>query len=174
MPNMNLDISNFEAIVDDRGNILGIVGPSGNPTYFSRAAASTGVARAITGTSQQQIFAGTVPGGSLGPNGFLRLSGQISCTNNANAKTLGLYIGGTLITTFALASMAGFAFDIFVRARGNRNSQVVQGNVLGNSATLTSAIDMSLEQLVELRMTQATGTDTTTLEGCSLEIVPAT
>jgi hypothetical protein len=170
--NHRVKMPDLEAIVDGKGYIIGLSSSQGE-VYFGRVLDSSGVSKQITGTSQQSLMSVTVPGGAMGTNGQLRISAQLSVTNNANAKSLGVYANGTLIgTAYALASMAGFAMTMSLRNRGSQNAQVAQMLPNGSSATVTAAIDFSQDVAIELRMTQATGSDTTTLEGYTLEIMP--
>lgn len=183
MPNTRMNMADFEAIVDERGTLIGIIGSNGQTTFFRRTVLATAVAKSITGTAQQQMFAAVVPAGSMGPNGFLRLFGNATCTVNAtpNAKVFRVYMNNTLVCSFPVeTSAASMNFDIYIRNRGHAGSQVIRGSgtdvgqvLITSVNTQTAAIDTSKEILLEVRMTHTLGTDTTTLESCSLELSPS-
>lgn len=140
--------------------------------------AQSAVPASVTGTSTPTTLASiTVPAGALGPNGCLRITTQWSYTNNANAKSCGITFGGVSFMSSGTASTAGLQYQTNIRNRGASNSQVGYGAGAGAAFTatgvvpVTSAIDTTQAQVLNLLGTLGTSTDTLTLEGCTVEIL---
>ena len=95
-----------------------------------------------------------LPAGSLGPNGYLKLSTQISCTDSAGTKTIWFRINGTnvLATVFA----AGNSSAKYEQWFWNRNSESANAYQNGNTALGPSAagvINTSINTALPLTIT---------------------
>lgn len=122
-----------------------------------------------------------LPGGLLGPTGWLRWSILWSCTNNANTKTLKVRLAGTTlaqqaVTTQAAARMSGWL--------ANRNSESVQafGQATTGLATdegtstgsiTQTAIDTTVNQTLDLAGLLANVGDTLSIEAYLIEVFPS-
>lgn len=139
--------------------------------------AQLAVAASVTGTVTETVLATiAIPAGLMGVNGMLRITPLWSVTNNANAKTLMVRLGGTSISTAGAASQATYQNLIILRNRGVANSQVSPvtastGNGFNGSAAATFAIDTSVAQNLTLTGTLGNAADTITLEGYTVEIL---
>lgn len=152
----------------------------GNPRLAARSAglpyplaAITTAQTAVTGsTSETNLHTAiTVPAGALGANGELRLSGALTMTNNANAKTLRVKYGGTTFATAALASGAGYRFEAVIK---NRNSAAAQNGGLSGSGLLdsvTGTVNTANALDVQLTMELADAGDSVTLQDLSVDLV---
>lgn len=125
----------------------------------------------------------TIPAGAMGSNGVLRGVYMVSCTNNANVKTVRLRlggIGGTIFKTDNLASAPEGTFYFQLANRGASNSQVGMGT--GNpsaggwgtngAALVTGAIDTSAATTIVITGQKATAGDTLTLDSHLVEMIP--
>lgn len=142
------------------------------------------VAASITGTTVESTLASiAVPGGLLGPNGFLRLVEFWSYTNNANTKTLRARLGGQQIHGKAESTSLSVRYTSFLAARGNEAQQLAfaatgsTGPGLADNSTSTSAfsvltVNAAVDQVLTLTAQLANAGDTATLEGYILEIMP--
>jgi len=118
----------------------------------------------------------TIPAGLMGANGKLKIYPLWSTTNNANAKTLRLNIGGLLCTTMVSQNVPNNSGLLIIR---NINSESVQkcssglvagiGSSAGSIAVLT--IDTSAATTITITGQLAVGTDTMTLEDLFVEVV---
>lgn len=134
-------------------------------------------------TAEQIIGSVRVPPGLLPLNGRLRISGMISMTNNANAKTAQIRVdgvGGTLLLQSpALASNANWNFVCEIGLRGDGVTQISSGEGatggLGLSTTAYRTYSTKNYQTNELEYvvtcTKATGTDAMTLESLLVQLV---
>lgn len=52
-----------------------------------------------SGSTENTVLTFTIPGGQMGPNGYLKIYAHVSHTSNTNYKTVKVYINGTLIGT---------------------------------------------------------------------------
>jgi hypothetical protein len=119
----------------------------------------------------------TVPGGMLGPNGFIRLYAMFSYPATANAKTFRLQHNGV---TMFFNDNGGSASAIQTLWGGitirNKNSQSVQvghpAYGASSSARVAGAVDTTVDST--LTITAATvAPDVVTLESYTVEIVPS-
>lgn len=143
-------------------------------------ARSAGSAAGPSDTNENIVGTITLP--KIGPNGMIRLSCQVSCTNNANAKTFRVRlggIGGTIHGEVALASTTGGTFVTTIR---NQNSVSAQKAFM-HGATNVGAIkvwgetsntqDTDAAPTLVVTLLKATGGDTFTLENFTAEVFPS-
>lgn len=133
--------------------------------------AYTGVTSAIVGPSL------SIPGGTLGPNGVLRVTSLWNLLNNADAKTSLITFGGTTISNCSLASVGSLQTQTLLYNRGSSaiNASIAAGNVtgLGGSAGVVNqtAINTAAAQTLALGATMATATDYIELSGYLVEVL---
>jgi hypothetical protein len=162
---------NPQFIYDDvLGRVIGIRHPGGQEEYFGlygatsglrppatlgswRAIAASAVAASVTGTTSETTLATiTIPGGSMGANGFVRVTSLWSYTNSANNKIVRARFGGTAVASNTLTTTASAPLNFTI---GNRNSQSSQvaGVATGlvnttanavNTPTINTANDVAL------------------------------
>lgn len=122
----------------------------------------------------------TVPAGSMGPNGVLRITSVWSVTNNANVKTARIRLGGPAGTIYAAPALASMVSLHDVRTIMNRNSESSQIGGNGGTASygvttnsvVTSAIDTSAATTIVFTAQKATGADVMILESYIVELIP--
>ena len=169
MSNNRMRMENIEAIVDGSGNIIGVNSPQGD-VFFARALGNIAPVTHTGTTAKTKLGSIVIPGGSLGPNGIVRVTPYFTFTNNANAKTLAYEIGGVSLASLSRASVAVDANILSLKNRGNQNQQV---SALGASVLNALTLDMSVDKTLDIFMTLGTGTDTCTFYGALVEVVPA-
>lgn len=141
-------------------------------TYAGTVAAHTGT------TSVTTIKTVTIPGGAMGPNGFVRISTSHSNTPNANNKQLVGYFGGTggiLIDNRTVTTTGYSTKNFMIRNRGSESSQIAtQANinsVEGNTAgAATGTVDTSADVDIVFRVNLSDAGDTVTLEHYVVEV----
>lgn len=123
----------------------------------------------------------TVPGGSMGLNGSLRVFAKWSHIGNTNTKTETLKFGTSQLNggrTSVSATSLSFREQIATTNRGVLNKQLVDGSWGGglgtnNTSLPESAIDTSIDQVVSAQGTLTTAnTDYIVFEGFIIEILP--
>jgi len=122
----------------------------------------------------------TVPGGLLGTNGSLEISGLLSAgANNANGKNARIRFGGTIFSNVSLASALSFMLSapIVIANRNSASSQigttVGSSIVSGSSGSLpTGAIDTSADQSLTFTLQLGNGTDTVSWERILVKACP--
>jgi hypothetical protein len=162
------------------GTVTYALGPAEASQFGVRVVQQSGVAVSGAADTNENILATIpIPAGLMGVNGSLRVTTIWSVTNNANAKTARVRlggIGGTAFWTVALASVLSGKGLCVVMNRGAQNSQVAADpNVIGLAtsavAVTTGAIDTSVAQDLVITGQKATGGDTMTLEAYCVEVV---
>lgn len=132
-------------------------------------------------TSEQTVFTFRIPPSVLGQNFRCQLSGKVSMTNSANAKTLQCRVNGLTGTLFhqspALASLADYNFIAeFAGAGDSANLKGFGAGSAGGVGTSTTAYTslalayQSVENEVIVSVTKATGTETMKLESLIVNI----
>lgn len=139
----------------------------------------------MTGTLKQTIYSGVVHGGSMGRNGSLKIYMRAGVNNSASAKIFEVAFGGVAFAGFNAVYMATFGAMLLI---SNKNDERVQqrasttgsGLFLGSGACnasndvwTTSAIDTALDQLLEIKVNKALGTETAFLDSILVELVPS-
>lgn len=143
-------------------------------TSQTSGVAVTGSNSAYTGdTTIRTAISITLPGGSLGPNGSIRLYTNISTNNTAGAKTMTPALGATNLQVISSTTSLNNSGFILV---SNRNSQILQrSSTIGNASfggTNYPAIDTSIDQAITLKLTLAVATDVLVLEDYLIELIP--
>lgn len=123
-------------------------------------------------TNENTLRSFTLPGGILGPNGWLECSTGWATTNGADDKILRVKLASTNYMAATVTTVATI-FNLTMIA--NRNSQSAQtifwpsNNVFaygsGTVAATTGTVDTSSDQTVSFTCQKETGTDTCTLNG---------
>jgi hypothetical protein len=136
--------------------------------------------RVTTGLlTEETLLTATLPGGCMGPNGFLRISTLAGATDNANSKTFRVKLGGTNVMS-TISGVSGASGIRRVTQVQNRGSQSAQVNLATTSATdpgkttagiseysVNTAADFTLE--VSVILTNAA--DFVSLEAITVEAV---
>lgn len=142
-----------------------------------RRIAHSSVAIAHTGTTAETTLATVViPGGSMGPNGILRVTTLWSYPTSANAKTLRAKLGGTAFLEVAASTTVSFQGFTLIR---NRNSQAIQvgapkahaqggAGVTAQSGT-TGTVDTSVDQNLVFSGQLGSAAETLTFESYLIE-----
>lgn len=81
--------------------------------------------QAVEAGRQAMLY--TIPAATLGANGGLQFEIGVRCTNSANAKSVGLRFGTTLVIGPSAASQTGFTVTGYLRALGATNRQISGG-----------------------------------------------
>ena len=160
------------AMTNSAGNELRL-----EPYLLARSAGSVA---GPADTAENIVATITVP--KIGPNGMIRLSCQVSCTNNANAKTFRVRlggIGGTIHAEVALASTTGGTFVTTIR---NQNSVSAQKAFMHGATNVgvikvwgetSNTQDTDAAPTLVVTLLKATGGDTFTLENFTAEVFPS-
>ena len=155
--------------------------PNANTLTLVSATSSTG-AGTMAGTGKQIIYSGIVPGRSIGMNGSLKIYIRTGVNYSANAKTFELAFGGIAFAVYNAMNIASTEMMLLIT---NKNSETVQQKATGsgmfsNSGAYntgntwgTASIDTTTDQLVEIRVTKASGIETAFLDSILVEITPS-
>lgn len=132
---------------------------------------------AYTGvTTKQTLFAPTLPGGSMGANGSLRLFQRWNWNNSAGTKTPAFDFGGTQIVSVARTTTLSDEWFYMFSNRGAQNKQITFNAVIpaiGSAINFSSTtIDTSADKLANHTMTLDTATDYGILESSFIEVIP--
>jgi len=161
-----------------------LVDETGNPmsVYVIPAGGQSGVAVPLTGTtSETALVSVTIPAGSLGANGSIRITALLSYTNSANNKTIRVRFGDTLSgTVFAQSTLTTTTATRLTLTIHNRNSAasqiggLVNGSLGGTaSANITGAIDTTASQTLTISGQLASSGENITLESYVVETLYA-
>lgn len=140
----------------------------------------SGLSVSANSTTKESLVSITIPAGLIGANGHLEVTHFWSFTNSANTKTFTVELGGTAF--FNVAHTANAIFLPPPTCIWNNNSETSQiafaatnGNstVATSTAATTASLDTTLSQVLTITGTKATGTETITLAGYTVELVRA-
>ncbi len=141
--------------------------------------AQSGVAVPLTGgTSETALATVAMPGGTMGPNGNIRITTLWSMTNNANNKTARVRLGGVSGDQVLAAGLTSQASAQIQRTVWNRNSEASQvswvaataNSYTASTATgFTATVNTANAQDIVISGQLANGADTMTLEGYLIE-----
>lgn len=133
-------------------------------------------------TSEDILASIAIPANTIGASGLLRLAALLSFTNNANAKTVRVRLGGltgtVLFTSGGLTNLAGLQLNCTFWNRSVPNVQVASasglttGNLVVGAAQATALIDTRIDQTLVITGQKATAGDTCTLESYLAEVIP--
>lgn len=146
-----------------------------------RSLALSSVEAALTGTTTETVLATiSIPGGTIGANGALRVTSLWSYPNNVNTKTLRVRLGGLASTAALIAATATTTAAVEIqRTLRNRNSQSAQvcfqaSNIASygtGSSVTTMAVDTSISQDLVMTGQLANAADTLKLESFLVEVL---
>jgi hypothetical protein len=112
-----------------------------------------------------------VPGGIMGPNGFLDIDVVLSCTNNANVKTLSIRNDSDILFNGTLTSSTNFrgTYRLFNRAAEDSQPFVnfpttAGGWGIGTGAGSVRVIDTAADWNLLINVQKATAADAIRLE----------
>lgn len=141
-------------------------------------AVGTAAAIAQTTATDIQMFGVTMPGGSLGRNGQVRITVGMSSTNNANAKPVKFFLDGSSFAGggITLANIAGFNLVRGFSNRGALNSQVsAASSAIGsfsNTTAVFTTVDTSVDKVLRVTAQIAVATDNIVMETFLIEMMP--
>jgi hypothetical protein len=151
---------------------VSITGGSGVPIVNSSYQSYTAVV-APADTNENILATINIGAGDLGVNGGFELYFYLSCTSNANVKTIRVRwsgIGGTILFTRDAANFGNLRGYVDFGNRGVTNSQQYESRVMRSDAAWsitgsgTTAVDTTAASTVVITCTKATAGDTVTLE----------
>lgn len=129
-------------------------------------------------TNENTLATISIPAGAIGANGCLRVRTFWTVNNNANAKTTRIRlsaIGGTIFTSLSHGAVTTGSTDGLICNRNAQNSQYAYALTLsGNStaiSTATGSVETSVATTMVITAQKATGSDTMTLEGYTVELL---
>lgn len=144
-----------------------------SPTAF----ATTGPGAFTGDTTARDGPTITVPAGSMGPNGQIRVTVDFTMTNNGNNKTAAVKLGGTSFLNETLSSdLANMSTVWFAnRAAANSNYGYATGvsnvnNVRVTAPTYTTIDTTAALVVVPASLNKATATDNMVMERFAIEI----
>lgn len=142
-----------------------------------RIIAQYAVAASHTGNTNETTLATiTVPGGIMGPNGAIRITTYWSWNSTAGTKTVRHRFAGNAIGGNQGTTSRGAEFMRMVRNRGSVSSQIVRDafnlGVVSSEVPSVLSVDTTVNQDITLTAQLGTGTDSITLEGYTVEVLP--
>lgn len=159
-----------------------VSGGGAKDTRAARVLVQSYVAASVTGTTDETTLATyTLPGGTMGPKGAIRIITLWSYTNSVNNKTFKANFGSVLfLNLVATASTSSLEpLPIIIRNRNSETSQVSRPSVAtssllsGTVSTITtSSINTAINQTITITGQLANSGETITLEGYTIELLP--
>lgn len=155
-----------------------------NTMTLTSATSSTGTGTML-GTGAQVVYSGTIPGGCMGKNGSLKILARHRHTNSANNKTFEVFFGGYRFTQWTLTTSLTSGIMAWIP---NLNSEQVQQRPTGQGAGMAlgagnfnnsggdwenTTIDTAMDQLFQVKITKATGSELARLESLLVQVIPS-
>jgi hypothetical protein len=134
---------------------------------------------AYTQTTGSQLDAVTisVPGGALGPNGWLTWWSELTAPNNANAKAVWHTFGGTNLGNATITTATALRVSKMLANRGSQAAQFLSQLSTGFSTTGSPAANLTVDttnaQSFVTRLQLTVDTDYLVLEAQSATVLPA-
>lgn len=160
------------------GTIKNNVYTSGQPTIpASPTAFATTGPGAYTQTISADIMgpAYTLPGGTLGTNGRVRISVQWGYTNSANTKTFRAQFDGTnLIPTTTATTSTNYRYELNMQNDGVATKQVTSwapSASISSTSPVRTSIDTSVNKDLKVGMQLANAADNMIVETFSFELL---
>lgn len=156
----------------------GATTPAGASGFATLLAQSYVPVSAPADTTEDTLATITLPANALGLNGGVRITTAWSMTNNTNAKTGKVKFGAASVTVLngAVSIASGQSVSEFYN-RGATNSQLTKTWTLISSSQVhspvlgTGSVDTTASVSITITGQKATGTDTLTLEGYTVELL---
>lgn len=127
-------------------------------------------------TTENTLLTTTIPGGSMGTNGIVRLRFWASLTGSAN-KVFRVRYGGSVVGTCTLTTSVLVQTEFYFQNRNSTSSQIGQTNSAqsyreqASGSFLSTAINSTIDQPLTLTVQKTTGTDQVVIETWSVEVV---
>lgn len=121
----------------------------------------------------------TVPGGTMGNNGALRVQKEWAAPNNANAKSGTTKFGATLMHSETLASGLTYAAFVSIKNKGTQGRQNTSrtngqlSSAVGGAAYTYTAVDTSVDVSHIETANSAAAIDYVILESLTIEVMPS-
>lgn len=145
-----------------------------------RVLAQSGATSSVTGTVSETTLASvTVPGGSMGANGAIRITFLATYTNSANAKTLRVKLGLDTFLSIALTTTATIQTLVIIRNANSQGAQIAtpttvqSGLGAATAAAATGTTDTTVDQTLVITGQLANAGETLSLRGYTVELLPA-
>lgn len=131
-------------------------------------------------TTENTVYTGTIPGGTLSANGSYRITLLVSSTNSANNKTFKVKIGGTIVLQVTITASASARYQQIISNRNATNSQISGAfgsstgmgyNVTSSTAVSTYSIDTSIDQTLTVTLQNANSGETCAIEQLLVEAI---
>ena len=118
-------------------------------------------------TAENTLFSAALP--SLGVSDTIQIEALFTCTNNANTKTVRLYLGGAMFaqTSGLLGSQPNARAVFRFSNRGNAASQIATNFGMGGGAltgAVNTTVDTSTEKIVSITVQKGNSSDSVVLE----------
>lgn len=154
---------------------------SGLAVHPSHAPYVAHVPTSVTGTTTPTVLASvTIPGGTMGPNGALRIQQEVTWTNSANVKNWVITFGGSNIYSRGPTTPSANMRVCHVQNLNSEASQTyfntTDGDGIGTSSsmptnTINTANDVVVELVATLSAASAAAGETLTCQDLTIEVL---
>ncbi|KIO48205.1 hypothetical protein [Nitrosospira sp. NpAV] len=138
----------------------------------------------MRGTETQTLFSGIVPAGSMGENGGLQVYTRHAHKNSPSSKIFKVYFGGVEFTSYSASTTSISGAMAFILNLTETSQQIASGtpsgvtaaagNYTGGSGTWnTAVVDTRINQLLEIMVVKASGSDNAYLASIDVILVPS-
>jgi len=158
-----------------------------NPEEASKIAVASGSSRMITSsavaitspldTNNNTLATVVIPGGSMGPNGIIRVTLWVTMSGSTN-KLFRLRLGGVTLGTHTLSTSATAQCQYEIANRNNESLQIGQTNsaqsfreFAAGAVFLTTAINTAVDQNLTFEVQKTTGAENYIIERYSVEVI---
>jgi len=150
------------------------------PSILGQAVDIAG-SRTVTGTvTETSVYQLTIAANSMGTTGSLRVSFLWSMTNDASLKTIRVKFGNSapMVVSSATQSIISMGCILHIQNMGAETSQEAHASLSQSvgtttAALITSAIDTTEDQLLEVTLQLGDSTDTASLRRIAVELLRA-
>lgn len=159
-------------------NTATAVGPNGASGVLPLVIAKSAVAvSGAANTNENTLATISIPAGSMGPNGVLRVYTSWACTNSANNKTFRIKLGSTSYGAQVSTTITGLTMSSVIQNRNDAASQIASSGVMSASSGLLSQLNTTgtenTASALNLTLTgqKASAGETLTLNNYMVELI---
>ena len=159
------------------GKAANLLGPTGQTYSPPNQILATGTAAATPAdTSENIVGTCTVPGGSIGKNGTLRVTASITNGALSGTVTTAIKLGGTTIfATVYAATNTGVTYQTILFNKNSESANfymnsTAQTNTPTVAGFVDTTIDTSIDQTLQVTITKSVGADAVSLKYLQVQV----
>lgn len=158
--------------INDQSDLMVLFNQRARRLHFA-----SGTDSSVAGTAGYEVLKSfTIPGGSLGPNGWIEVNSFWTLTSNANNKQIRFVLGGSNIYEVQVINLASFICNCRSFNRNSESAQIVNPNgtqtMIGPTsiAFSTRTVNTAVDQTLTIEALKASAGDVAQVRAVSVDV----